>query len=149
MVILVDTNIFVGACLGIGASSEVVAACIREEHVALMGTALFTEYEDVLSRDSLFKKSRLTDDERNELLDIFLSSCKWTRIYFGWRPNLKDEGDNHIVELAVAGGASYIVTRNIRDIKPMGLIFPSIKVVTPEEFLEEVKHGNCNDSTST
>lgn len=148
MFIVVDTNVFVGACLGMGATSEVVAACMREEHVALMGTALFSEYEDVLSRGSLFKKSLLTCDERDELLNIFLAGCRWTRIYFGWRPNLHDEGDNHLVELAVAGGASHIVTRNVRDLKSMELLFPAISVVTPEKFLEEVRYGHCNDSTS-
>lgn len=148
MMIVVDTNVFVGACLGMGASSEVVATCIREEHTPLMGTALFSEYEDVLSRASLFAKSRLSFDEREELLNIFLAGCRWTRIYFGWRPNVADEGDNHVVELAVAGGASHIITRNIRDLKSMELIFPAVSVVTPEKFLEEVHRGNSNDSTS-
>lgn len=148
MLIVVDTNIFVGACLGMGASCEVVATCIKQEHIPLMGTALYSEYEDVLSRASLFKKSRLSNDERGELLNIFLSECRWTRIYFGWRPNLQDEGDNHLVELAVAGGASHIVTRNIRDLNSTEFIFPEISVVTPEKFLEEMRHGNGNDSTS-
>jgi predicted nucleic acid-binding protein len=37
-------------------------------------------------------------------------------VYFGWRPNLPDEADNHLVELAVAGRASFVVTRNLRDL---------------------------------
>jgi len=40
------------------------------------------------------------------------------RIYFLWRPNLRDEADNHLVELAVAGGAQAVVTRNKRDFAP-------------------------------
>ena len=60
------------------------------------------EYEDVLARTELFSQSRLNYEERSELLDIFLSVCEWTRIYYGRRPNLPDEGDNHLVELAVA-----------------------------------------------
>ena len=71
------------------------------------------------------------------MLDIFLSHCHWTRIYFGWRPNLRDESDNHLVELAVAGGASHIVTRNIRHIGRMELKFPHLAVVTPEKFILE------------
>lgn len=149
MLIVVDTNVFVGACLGMGASSAVIAACLKEEHIPLMGTALFCEYEDVLSRTVLFSKSRLTNNERDELLNIFLSTCRWTRIYFGWRPNLPDESDNHLVELAVAGGASHIVTRNLRDIRQMELLFPSLAIVTPEKFLEEVRHGHSHDSPST
>lgn len=97
-----------------------------------------TEYEDVMSRQELFVRSRLNVKEREELLDIYLASCRWTRIYFGWRPNLRDEGDNHLVELAVAGGAKYIVTRNLKDVAKMELLFPEIKVVFPETLLKEV-----------
>lgn len=139
MLIVVDTNVFVGACLGVGASNAVVAACLRGEHTPLMGTALLTEYEDVLGRRALFRNCRLNDAERAELMDIFLATCRWTRIYFGWRPNLPDEGDNHLVELAVAGGACRIVTRNLRDLGGRELKFPELVAVTPEQFLQEVK----------
>ena len=120
-----------------GASNAVVAACLRGDHEALMGAALLAEYEDVLGRSALWRKSRLSADERDELLEIFLAACKWTRIYFGGRPNLRDEGDNHLIELAVAGGAGCIVTRNIRDLAPMELKIPALAVRTPEQFLKE------------
>ena len=35
----------------------------------------------------------------------FLSLCEWVPVYYLWRPNLRDEGDNHLIELAVAGRA--------------------------------------------
>jgi putative PIN family toxin of toxin-antitoxin system len=136
MMIVIDTNVFVGACLGIGASSAVIAACLRGECAPLMGAALFAEYEDVLARSDLFKRSRLSASERSELFDIFVAHCQWTRIYFGWRPNLRDEADNHLIELAVAGGATHIVTRNIRHVARMELRFPHLSVVTPEQFLK-------------
>ncbi len=103
-----------------------------------MGTALFNEYEDVMARTTLFQRSRLSAEERNELLDIFLSVCQWTRIYYGWRPNLPDEGDNHLVELAVAGNAQFIVTRNLRILSGMELNFPHLTVLKPEAFLKEI-----------
>jgi putative PIN family toxin of toxin-antitoxin system len=133
--IVIDTNVFVGACLGTGASNRVVEACLAQRYRPLMGAALLAEYEDVLGRSPLFAKSRLSLAERSELLDIFLADCRWTRIYFGWRPNLRDEGDNHLVELAVAGGASHIVTLNLRDLKGMELRFPGLAVVTPTQLL--------------
>jgi predicted nucleic acid-binding protein len=74
---------------------------------------------------------------RKALLDIFLAACRWTRIYYAWRPNLRDEGDNHLIELAVAGAADCIVTRNLRDLTSMELRFPQIRILTPEEFLKE------------
>ena len=132
---MVDTNIFVGACIGAGAASRVIEGCLTRRFHPLMGAALLAEYEDVLGRTALFKKSRLSEAERSELLDIFLSQCRWTRIYYGWRPNLRDEGDNHLVELAVAGGASHIITLNLRDFKGMGLRFPGLTIVTPTQLL--------------
>jgi len=138
MRIVVDTNVFIGACLGAGASNGVVVACLQGEHTPLMGTTLMNEYEDVLARPQVFQNCRLTAPEREELLDIFLASCRWTRIYYAWRPNLPDEGDNHLIELAVAGGASWIVTRNLRDLRGMELKFPGLAAVTPEQFLSEV-----------
>jgi predicted nucleic acid-binding protein len=104
-----------------------------------MSAALFAEYEDVLGRADLFKSSRLTPAERDELLDIFLAACNWTRIYFAWRPNLPDEADNHLVELAVAGSARFVVTRNLRDVARMELRFPELRVLSPEDFLKEIK----------
>lgn len=71
-------------------------------------------------------------NERNDLLDIFLSVCEWTRVYYIWRPNLPDEADNHLIELAIAGGADLIVTRNLRDLRSGELQFPSLRIISPE-----------------
>ena len=103
----------------------------------LMGAALFAEYEAVLARDALFRRCILTKRERETLLDAFLSTCDWVNIYFAWRPNLTDESDNHLIELAVAGGAEAIVTHNVRDFKRSELRFPEIEIMTPAMWLKE------------
>ena len=135
---VIDTNIFLGACLGTGNAGKVIAACLDGHCVPLMGAALLAEYEDVLGRKALFAKCRLTAAERESLLDIYLSKCEWVRVYYTWRPNLPDEADNHLVELAVAGGADAIVTRNLRDLTRMELRFPSLRILSPDIFLKEV-----------
>jgi len=134
---VIDTNVFVGACLGTGAASRVIAACLDGRALPLMAAALLAEYEDVLGRAELFDNCRLSGDERSELLDIFLGRCEWTRVYFGWRPNLPDESDNHLIELAVAGRASHVVTRNLRDLNRAELVFPGLRCTSPEDFLNE------------
>ena len=53
-----------------------------------------------------------------------------------WRPNLPDEADNHLIELAVAAQADAIVTRNLRDVSRGDLKIPSLGVLTPEQCLE-------------
>jgi len=43
---------------------------------------------------------------------------------------------NHLVELAIAGGAETIVTHNVRDVRRGELSFPGLKILTPAEFLK-------------
>ena len=138
MRVVIDTDVMVAALLGVGAANAVVAACMEGRLSPLMGAALFAEYEDVLGREKLFSKARLSSTERDEVLDIFLSVCGWTQIYYGWRPNLVDESDNHLIELAVAGGAEAIVTRNVRDLSRAELRFPGLAVLTPIQCLRRM-----------
>lgn len=138
MKIVVDTNIIVGAVLGTGAANGVVAACLEGRCTPLMGSTLFNEFEDVFSRNDLFQDCKLNLDERNDLLDIFYSCCEWRHVYYLWRPNLPDEADNHLIELAIAGGADFVVTRNLRHLKHMELRFPQLRIVAPEAYLKEI-----------
>ena len=138
MRVVIDTNVFVGACMGVGASNAVVRACLEHRLVPLMGVALLTEFEATLSRDELFARSRLDAAERSMLLDTFLALCEWTRVYFLWRPNLKDESDNPLIELAVAGDADVVVTRNLRDLRGAELRFEPLRILSPEDFLKEL-----------
>jgi putative PIN family toxin of toxin-antitoxin system len=136
--IVIDTDVWVAGIRGAGHANRVLRLCLEGRFSPLMGAALLAEYEDVLGRESIWRKSRLTATEREDFLNIFLSICQWTRIYYAWRPNLGDEADNHLFELAVAGQASYLVTRNVRDLRGGELMFPHIAVVTPTQLLKEL-----------
>lgn len=90
-----------------------------------------------MGREAVFRGCRLPADQRDELLNSFLSVCRWTTIYYGWRPNLRDEGDNHLIELAVAGSASAIITMSSRDFRSAELHLPDLRILLPEEVLQE------------
>ena len=99
-----------------------------------MAQALWLEYRDVLSRSDLWKDCALTAKERTELLDDFAAVCLWVQIWFLWRPNLPDEGDNHVAELAIAGNAAALVTFNVKDFLPAKFAAAGMKVLTPSQF---------------
>jgi len=139
-VVALDTNIWVAALLSKGgACREILRGCLRREHQPLMVNALFLEYEELLTRKEVLARCLLTAAEREILFNAFLSVCRWVDVYYSWRPNLRDEADNHLIELAVAGGASHLVTKNLRDFRDAELIFPGLDVVGPEDFLQEVQ----------
>ena len=138
--IVVDTNIFIAALLGkeSGYSRKIIEKVLNGTMTPLMGDALFNEYLEVMTRNTILDKCLLNEQERFEFLTAFMNCCQRSKIYFRWRPNLKDEGDNHLIELAIAGGAKYIVTHNIKDLKSGELFFKGLEIVTPEYFIKEV-----------
>lgn len=101
----------------------------------LFGNALWQEYEDLLGRDVWTEAT--TADERRQVLAALARAGRWVTVYYGWRPNLPDEGDNHLIELAVAGNAEAIVTHNVRDLRRGELAWPQLRILTPAQYLEE------------
>lgn len=131
-----DTNVFVSALISTeGASRQVLRLCLTEKHVSLMGEKLFLEMDDVLGRSALLERSPLRKEEREEMFNGYLAACEWAPVYFLWRPNLPDEGDNHLIELAVSGNADAIVTHNVKDFHRAELKFPDFEILTPKELL--------------
>ena len=80
----------------------------------------------------------VTAEEREALLDDFCAAALWQPIYFRWRPNLPDAGDDHVLELAIAGGVEHWVTHNFRDFGRGELKFTSPQVVTPAQHLKAI-----------
>jgi predicted nucleic acid-binding protein len=100
-----------------------------------MGTALFCEYESVMRREEILSRCSLVPSEIADLLAAFISVTEWVPIYYSWRPNLRDEGDNHVIELAVAGNAQVVATNNVKDFRGAELVFPSLSILKPEQVV--------------
>ncbi len=135
--IVIDTSVLISALIGSqGPSRKILRRCLQGTHNPLVSNALFLEYEDVSKREKILELCPLTNNEIRELLNAFYKTCRWVPIYYLWRPNIKDEGDNFLIELALAGNASCIITNNIRDLKNAELTFPDLRIETPEQFLQ-------------
>jgi len=135
--VVIDTSVLISALIGArGPNREIIRRCLLGQYNPLISNSLFQEYEDVSKRERVLDICPLTQKEILELLHSFYSVCRWVPIYYLWRPNIIDEGDNFLIELALAGNATHIITNNIRDLENAELKFPNLKILTPETILQ-------------
>lgn len=133
--IVVDTNVFGAALRPAGVCSrEVLRRALQGRYQPLFGNALWLEYQDLLGRPVWSEAT--SPAERLEVLAALARQGRWVRVYYGWRPNLPDEADNHLIELGLAGGATAIVTHNLRDLHDGDLRLGYLKILTPAQILE-------------
>ncbi|HRX71085.1 MAG: putative toxin-antitoxin system toxin component, PIN family [Candidatus Competibacteraceae bacterium] len=136
--IVVDANVFVSALRSEGgASREVLRRALHSVYQPLFSNALWLEYEDLLGRNVWSEAT--TAEERREVLAALAGSGRWVRIYYLWHPNLPDEADNHLIELAIAGGATAIITHNTRNLLHSQLFWKSLSILTPAQCLEALR----------
>ncbi len=138
-VIVIDTNVFVAALRTSGRSAsssrDLLRAVFAGRYKPLFGNALWLEYEDLLGRKDVWTDATTHAERVNMLYALAAHGC-WVTVYYGWRPNLPDEGDNHLIELAVAGNAEAIVSFNKKDLTRGQLVMPNLRILTPAECLE-------------
>ena len=134
--IVIDTSVFVAGLRSKGgASRQLLRRALIGDIQPLFGNALWLEYQDLLGRDVWGHST--TPAERLQVLAALAQKGRWVTVYYGWRPNLPDEADNHLIELALAGGASVIVTHNVRDMARGELRLGKLRILTPAQCLEE------------
>lgn len=98
---------------------------------------VFLEYRAVLSREDNRRLLGLNDESINAILQFIVINARITNIWYTWRPNLRDEGDNMIVELARAGGSEYLITQNVKDFTlDSDMRNDDLNIITPVEFMK-------------
>jgi putative PIN family toxin of toxin-antitoxin system len=130
--IVIDTNVLIAAQRSRrGASSRLLTLVGTHRFDLHVSVALVLEYEDVLIRQR--SQLGLTQEDITALIDAICALAVRHKIYYQWRPYLRDIGDEFVLELAVAAQCNYIVTFNHKNFT--GAERFGIQVVTPGEFL--------------
>lgn len=127
--IVLDTNVLVSALRSKRGASFLLLKMIDDERFRLhLSTPLIKEYEDVLNRS----QHHLSAEEVGDILDYLVSIAEAHKIYYLWRPILKDVKDDMVLELAVAAN-SMIITYNKSDFQSAETF--NIAVLNPKELL--------------
>ena len=129
--IVIDTNVLLSALYSNkGASYKLLSIIDSDKFMVNISTTLIYEYEEILKL-----KSKLETKHIDSILNYICSIGKKNKIFYLWRPKLKDSDDDFLLELAVASG-SIIVTLNGKDFKPASEF--NIRVMTPKKFLHHI-----------
>ena len=131
--IVIDTSAFISALLSQqGAAYRLLMLADQGLFEINLSVPLVTEYEAVGQR--LLDRSPLTSGDLDAILDHLCDIGNKRRVFFLWRPFLRDPQDDMVLELAVAASCQFIVTFNARHF--VGSEQFGVKIVTPKEFLQ-------------
>ncbi len=133
---VLDTNVIVAALRSrVGASNAVLRRALQGQLPLVTHQKLVFEYGDVLGRSATLAGTGITRDDAQVVLAQLVAVADEVDVRYLWRPNLRDEGDNFIVEIAVAAWPCSIVTHNLGDFVRADLRFPHIAVLSPGQLM--------------
>jgi len=131
--VVIDTNVLISALRSKqGASHKLLLLLADGVFAPNVSVPLFVEYESVAKRTGLL--SGLNSNDIDSILDYFLSKSNIRQIFYLWRPFLKDQKDDLVLEVAVESQSEYIITFNTNDFS--GCEKFGVKIVTPYEFMK-------------
>ena len=135
MQVVIDTNVIISALRSqYGASYKLLTLLERANFEINLSVPLLLEYEDVAKRQA--KELGLAEKTIDDILDYLCSVAKRWRIYYLWRPYLKDPKDDMVLELAVVSQCAAIITYNKRDF--VGVEQFGLRLMGPQELLIEL-----------
>jgi putative PIN family toxin of toxin-antitoxin system len=139
MRMVLDTDVLVAAFRSErGASRQLLIAALDERFVLLASTAMWLEYEAVMTRPSQLAAMQLNATEVRDALAALATVAEQVLIHFLWRPVLTDAEDEHVLDLAMNGRADMLVTFNQDDFTEASRTF-QIEVVTPAAALRKLR----------
>ncbi len=116
MKLVLDTDVIVaGLRSPTGASAALLRSIRRGQGVLLLSATLLFEYEAICRRPDHRLATGLTAGDIEVFLDGLVFLAEPVETHFRWRPQLRDPGDEMVLETAVNGRAAGIVTFNRRD----------------------------------
>lgn len=133
-----DTDAIVAAMRSPAGASAALLRAARSGCVTLLATApLCLEYEEVCSRPEHMQAARFGAADLAVFLNALVDLIEPVDVWFLWRPQLRDPGDELVLEAAVNGRAVAIATFNRRDFRSAAERF-GIGILLPAEAIRRV-----------
>ena len=120
-----------------GASAAIIRKARQGKVALLLSVPLAMEYEAVCVRPEHQLAAGLSEQEVRTFVDAVIAIAEPVKIHYLWRPQLRDPGDEMVLETAVNGRANLLITFNVRDYGTAPARF-GIEVMTPREAVERI-----------
>ena len=120
-----------------GASAALVRAARRGRVTLAATVSLCLEYEDVCSRPEHLAAAEFSPADLALFLDAVMDLTEPVDVWFLWRPQLRDPGDELVLEAAVNGRPAAIVTFDRRDFRPAADRF-GLDILLPAAAIQRV-----------
>lgn len=135
---MLDTDVAVAAMRSpAGGSAELLRRIDSGAAVMLLTVALALEYEAICTLAEHRLASGLSAAEAGIYVDGLIGMAEPVKAFFRWRPQLRDPGDELVLEAAVNGQADAIVTFNESDLREASRF--GIEVIRPGEALRRIR----------
>ena len=121
-----------------GASAAILRAVRRQKATLLLTVPLALEYEAVCRESEQRLAAGLSEQESDVFVDGVIAMSEPVGIHFLWRPQLRDPGDEMVLEAAVNGRADILVTFNLRDFGNVPARF-GVETLLPREALVRIR----------
>lgn len=132
MHVVLDTNVLIaGLRSRRGASYRLLELLMDGAYEISISVPLVLEYEAVARRQA--PGLGLSEADVDTVVDFICAQAHHRRIFFLWRPFLRDPKDDMVLEVAVEAQCRHIVTFNTRDFA--GTEQFGVRPITPREFL--------------
>jgi putative PIN family toxin of toxin-antitoxin system len=137
--VVADTDVIVAAMRSPGGASAAILRAARQSKTTLLvSVPLAMEYEATCSEAEHRLAAGLSEREVEIFLDAVVAMAEPVKTHFLWRPQLRDPGDEMVLETAVNGRADGLVTFNVRDLGTVPARF-GIELMIPREVLGRMR----------
>jgi len=139
MKVVLDTDVVVAGMRSPSGASAAILRLARQGRVTLLvSVPLAVEYEAICSEADHRLAAGLSEGKVEIFLDAIVAMAEPVETHFLWRPQLRDPGDEMVLEAAVNGQADLLVTFNVWDFGPVPPRF-GIGVMIPRDALERIR----------
>lgn len=131
MTVVMDTNVFVVACLPHHKYYQVTDALLNERYVLAVSNEILLEYQEMITL-------KLGEEHIKTTVDVIvdLPNVRFIDPRFKWQLITADPDDDKFSDCAIASNATYIVTEDKHFREAELSEFPTLSVIDLNTFLK-------------